>query len=78
MDGEDINVVVFFELPINIQQSSLRNYKTYFYQTKTMLLDVHKISLIYDFWKSNNGETYVQDASELSRKLTDSDAIDGK
>ena len=43
-----------------------------------MLLDTHKISLIYDFWKLNNEETYLHDASELSRKLTESDTIDGK
>ncbi len=43
-----------------------------------MLLDVHKISLIYDFWKLNNEETYLHDVSEFSRKLTESDTIDGK
>jgi hypothetical protein len=43
-----------------------------------MLLDIHKISLIYDFWKLNNEETYSHDATELSRKLTESDTIDGK
>jgi hypothetical protein len=43
-----------------------------------MLLDTHKISLIYDFWKLNNEETYLHDATELARKLTESDTIDGK
>ncbi len=43
-----------------------------------MLLDIHKISLIYDFWKLNNEETSLHDATELSRKLTESDTIDGK
>jgi len=43
-----------------------------------MLPDIHKISLIYDFWKLNNEETSLRDATELSRKLTESDTIDGK
>lgn len=43
-----------------------------------MLLDAHKISLIYDFWKLNNEENYLHDVSELARKLTESDIIDGK
>ncbi|UJR37800.1 hypothetical protein I4U23_030491 [Adineta vaga] len=43
-----------------------------------MLLDTHKISLIYDFWKLNSEDNYLQDVTELSRKLTDSDIIDAK
>jgi hypothetical protein len=43
-----------------------------------MLLDTHKISLIYDFWQFNNEENYLHDVSELSRKLTDCDTIDGE
>ncbi|CAF1124964.1 unnamed protein product [Rotaria sordida] len=43
-----------------------------------MLLDTHKISLIYDFWKLNNEETYIHDVTELSRKLTESDTIDAQ
>ncbi|CAF5109089.1 unnamed protein product, partial [Rotaria magnacalcarata] len=41
-----------------------------------MLLDAHKISLIYDFWKLNNEENYLHDVGELSRKLIESDTID--
>lgn len=52
--------------------------KDFFSNKSNMLLDVHKISLIYDFWKFNNEETYLHDATELSRKLTESDTIDGK
>ena len=43
-----------------------------------MLLDTNKISLIYDFWKLNTEDNYLQDATELSRKLTESNLIDGK
>ncbi|CAF3525562.1 unnamed protein product [Rotaria sp. Silwood1] len=43
-----------------------------------MLLDTHKISLIYDFWKLNNEENYLHDVTELSRKLTESDTIDAE
>ena len=46
--------------------------------TETMLLDTHKISLIYDFWKFNNEDHYLHDVSEFSRKLIESDTIDGK
>ncbi|CAF2116849.1 unnamed protein product [Rotaria magnacalcarata] len=43
-----------------------------------MLLDAHKISLIYDFWKLNNEENYLHDVGELSRKLIESDTIDAE
>ncbi|CAF2544138.1 unnamed protein product [Rotaria sp. Silwood2] len=43
-----------------------------------MLLDTHKISLIYDFWKLNNEENYLHDVTELLRKLTESDTIDAE
>jgi len=61
-------------LGINIEQIISKDYT----KTKTMLLDIHKISLIYDFWKLNNEENYLHDATELSRKLTESDTIDGE
>ncbi|CAF0899713.1 unnamed protein product [Adineta ricciae] len=43
-----------------------------------MLLNTNKISLIYDFWKLSTEDNYLQDATELSRKLTESDIIDAK
>ena len=43
-----------------------------------MLLDTHKISLIYDFWKFNNEDHYLHDINEFSRKLVESDTSDGE
>ncbi|CAF0858262.1 unnamed protein product [Didymodactylos carnosus] len=43
-----------------------------------MLLDTNKLSLIYNLWKLNDQDDYIQEVCEFSRKLTDSDVLDAQ